>query len=111
MRRRQGAGALDRAMRLERPERIEASDGEAQTVFTDTGLVFAALDAASLAERQAGGRIDGLASHVGRLRHGTGIAGGWRLVEGGRVFHVLAVDDSAARRTGEVVCLLQEEGR
>lgn len=111
MRRREGAGALDRAMRLERPERIEAADGEAQTVFTDTGLVFVALAAASLAERQAGGRIDGIASHVGRLRRGTGVAGGWRFVEGARVFRVLAVDDSAARRTGEVLCLLREEGR
>lgn len=111
MSRRGGAGLLDRAMRLERPERIEAADGEAQTVFADTGLVFVALAPASLAERQAGGRIDGVASHVGRLRHGTGISGGWRLRDEGRVFEVLAVDDSAARRTGQVLCLLQEEGR
>jgi head-tail adaptor len=98
-------------MRLERPERIEAADGEAETVYSDTGLVFVALARASLAERRTGGRVDGIASHVGRLRHGTGVAGGWRLRDEDRAFEVLAVDDSAARRTGEVLCLLREEGR
>lgn len=105
-----GAGSLDRAMRLERPERIEAADGEAETIFTDTGLVFVALAPASLAERQAGGRHDGIATHVARLRTGTGIAGGWRLSEGARRFRVLAVDDTA-RRSGFVACLIEEEGR
>ncbi len=97
-------------MRLARPDRIEAADGEAETVFTDVGAVFVALAPAGLAERQASGRLDGIATHVARLRSGSGIAGGWRLAEGVRVFRVLAVDD-ARRRSGLVTCVLEEEMR
>ncbi|WP_349360076.1 head-tail adaptor protein [Stappia sp.] len=104
------AGDLDRPMRLERPDRIEASDGEAEIVFTDMGAVFVALAPASLAQRQVLERVDGVASHSATLRAGSGIAGGWRLVEGARVFRVLAVDD-APRRSGYVTCLVEEEGR
>ncbi|MCA1241379.1 head-tail adaptor protein [Stappia stellulata] len=102
------ADELDRAMRLSRPDRIEAADGEAETVFTDVGLVFVALAPASLAERQVSGRLGGVATHVARLRSGTAIAGGWRLAEGMRAFRVLAVDD-ASRRSGLVTCVLEEE--
>jgi head-tail adaptor len=102
------ADELDRAMRLSRPDRIEAADGEAEIVFTDVGSVFVAMAPASLAERQASGRLDGVATHVAQLRSGSGIAGGWRLTEGLRVFRVLAVDD-ARRRSGLVTCLLEEE--
>lgn len=102
------ADNLDRPMRLSRPDRIEAADGEAEIVFTDVGSVFVALAPASLAERQVSGRLDGIATHVARLRAGSGIAGGWRLAEGVRRFRVLAVDD-ARRRSGLETCLLEEE--
>ncbi|GGE94811.1 head-tail adaptor protein [Stappia taiwanensis] len=103
-------GALDRAMRLERPDRIEAADGEAELVFADMGPVFVALAPASLAERWQAERLDGIATHRARLRADGRITGGWRLVEDARVFRILAVDDSD-RRAGYITCLVEEDGR
>lgn len=105
-----GAGKFDRAMRLERPERIEAADGHADLVFADVDLVFVSLESASPAERTAAGRLDGIVTHRAILRARSDIAGGWRLAEGARRFRVLAVSDSR-RRKGEIDLLLQEEGR
>jgi head-tail adaptor len=104
-----GAGALDRIMRLERPERIVAAHGETLTQFSDEGSHFVALAPASLAERVAGERLGGIASHKARLRAPNPVRAGFRLVdEDGRAFRVIGVDDSA-RRTGFLTCLLQEE--
>ena len=103
-------GLLDRVMRLERPDRIEAADGAADVVYADTGAVFVAIAPASLAQRQILNRTDGVATHVATLRTGNDILGGWRLRDGMRVFRVLAIDDSD-RRSGFITCLVEEEGR
>lgn len=104
-------GALDRVMRLERPERSVSPQGEATTVFAEAGTAFVALAPAALAETAVAGRIDGIATHRAELRAPTPVAGGWRLVDGGgRIFRVLGVDDAGAR-SGRVTCLVEEEGR
>jgi head-tail adaptor len=105
-----GAGKFDRAMRLERPDRIEAADGHADLVFVDVDLVFVALKSASPGEQLAGGRLEGVVTHRAIMRARSDIAGGWRLVEGARSFRVLAVSDHR-RREGEIDLALQEEGR
>uniref|UniRef100_UPI003BA86578 head-tail adaptor protein n=1 Tax=Stappia sp. TaxID=1870903 RepID=UPI003BA86578 len=104
-----GAGGLDRVMRLERPDRIVAVNGETVTQFADEGAHFVALAPASLAERVAGERLGGTATHKARLRAPNPVRAGFRLVdEDERVFRVLGVDDSA-RRSGFLTCLLEEE--
>ena len=104
-----GAGALDRVMRLERPERIVAMNGETVTQFTDEGTHFVALAPASLAERVSGERLGGTATHKARLRAPNPVRAGFRLVdEEDRVFRVLGVDDGA-RRGGFLTCLVEEE--
>ncbi|MHC5654280.1 head-tail adaptor protein [Stappia sp. ICDLI1TA098] len=104
------AGALDRPMRLERPDRIEVGDGEVAIHYEDLGPVHVLLEPARLAERELAGRLDGTATHAARLRHRPDIRGGWRLVDDTRVFRILAVDDGA-RRKGLLTCMLEEEGR
>lgn len=90
--------------------RIEAGDGHADLQFETVADIWVELRRALPSEQANGGRVDGVVTHRATIRFREAIAGGWRLVEGARMFRVLAVSD-IARRRGAMELLLEEEGR
>lgn len=93
-------------MRLERPERVEAGDGEASRVFQPEGTVWVAVAPASLSERSTGERLSSRVTHRARMRAGPAVAAGWRLADGQSVFRVVSAAPS--RKRGEIDLLLEE---
>ncbi|WP_300471143.1 phage head closure protein [Breoghania sp.] len=84
--------------------------GGSETSFEAAGSVWGAVMVRGMVERFTDDRFDGVVTHRIRLRHRADIAGGWRLVQGLRVFRVLAASDPDNRGRWLDV-LAEEEGR
>ncbi|MBA5776363.1 head-tail adaptor protein [Stappia sp. F7233] len=94
-------------MRLERPERVEAGDGEASLVFHPEGTVWVALAQPGFSERVTGERLSSRVTHRARMRAGPAVAAGWRLVDGQSAFTVVSA--GRGQRRGETELLLKED--
>lgn len=102
-------GARKRRFVLDLP--IETPDGFGGVVRTwqPGPVLWGAIEALALDERERAGRPEATVTHRVRLRHRAGIDGRNRLTLGARRFAVrAATDPDGARR--ETVCLVEEIG-
>lgn len=101
------AGKLRHRVRIEAALRTPDPGGGADETWVTVGEAWAEIKPAGGGERLEADRLAGRVSHVIHLRSGIGVEPSMRLVEGARVFDVLAVIDLADRR--RCVRVLAEE--
>lgn len=104
------AGSLRRRLSIERAAETPDGGGGRAVAWSAVATVFAAVRPIGADERDALGRLDGVATHAVEVRAGVDLRGGDRLTEEGRTLRVLAVGDADARRR-RLVAFAEEAGR
>ena len=102
------AGAYRVPVVLQRPIETRLASGEITATYEAAGSVFAALRLKSQRERFEDNRTASSKTWEIRLRPFSGLAGGWRVLSGTRVFRVLSVCDPTGWRR-ELLCEAEEE--
>lgn len=103
-------GRLRHRATVEQPVAVPDGGGGSATVWEMVATVWVAIDALSAAERDAAGRLDGIASHRVVMRFRDDIRGGMRLTRGSRRFRLLASHDPDGRRRF-LILTAEEDGR
>lgn len=91
---------------------LETSDlaADGSLLWTPVAVVFAAIEPIGERETEAGAAMTGRATHRIQLRWRDGVTSRDRLVQGARVFRILAARDLDERRT-HLLIRAEEENR
>ncbi|MGH2343322.1 phage head closure protein [Segnochrobactraceae bacterium EtOH-i3] len=103
-------GRLRHRATVARPVRTPDGGGGAETGWETVAAVWVSITALSAAEKEAAGRLDGVATHRVVMRFRDDIRGGMRLTRGNRTFRLLASHDPDGSRRFLIVTA-EEEGR
>jgi SPP1 family predicted phage head-tail adaptor len=99
---------FDRRLRLEAPVESEDEGGGLAVTFIDKGRVWASIDQTPGPEQPVADTRKSLARLVVTMRRRNDIARGMRLIEGTRIYRIVAVVE-AGRGLLRAVCVEQGE--
>ncbi|MEM6849092.1 MAG: phage head closure protein [Pseudomonadota bacterium] len=101
-------GALRRRVRLDVRQDVVDDAGGTTRHWVSMGEVFAKVQPRRRRESVSEGRPLGLVTHRIVMRWRDDVDGNWRIVDGSRVFRIMAVEPDDARHAF-LACLCEEE--